>query len=176
MGCTFLPSCTVWEMVDFSRVPPQINVIANQCAHWCDNLHPLLTKLRLVWGMVDSCWLFTTIPHSCQALLDVGDGGFDLHFLFPQREEKIFVLLPSSRQQATLHRSVAFRWVRIHIPGKKKKHTKRCAFLFGGGWWIRTTEGIASRFTVCPLWPLGKSPIFIFRSLEPVDGLEPPTY
>ena len=47
---------------------------------------------------------------------------------------------------------------------------------FGGGWWIRTTEGIASRFTVCPLWPLGKSPIFIFRSLEPVDGLEPPTY
>lgn len=30
---------------------------------------------------------------------------------------------------------------------------------FGGGWWIRTTEGIASRFTVYPLWPLGKSPI-----------------
>ena len=63
-----------------------------------------------------------------------------------------------------------------HPQSKKKKHTKRCAFLFGGGWWIRTTEGIASRFTVCPLWPLGKSPIFFFRSLEPVDGLEPPTY
>ena len=30
----------------------------------------------------------------------------------------------------------------------------------GGGWWIRTTEGVASRFTVCPLWPLGKSPIY----------------
>ena len=29
----------------------------------------------------------------------------------------------------------------------------------GGRWWIRTTEGLASRFTVCPLWPLGKSPI-----------------
>ena len=28
---------------------------------------------------------------------------------------------------------------------------------FGGGWWIRTTESIANRFTVCPLWPLGKS-------------------
>ena len=27
-----------------------------------------------------------------------------------------------------------------------------------GRWWIRTTEGFASRFTVCPLWPLGKSP------------------
>ena len=25
--------------------------------------------------------------------------------------------------------------------------------------WIRTTEGSASRFTVCPLWPLGKSPM-----------------
>ena len=30
---------------------------------------------------------------------------------------------------------------------------------FGGGRWIRTIEGIASRFTVCPLWPLGNSPI-----------------
>ena len=27
----------------------------------------------------------------------------------------------------------------------------------GGGWWIRTTESDANRFTVCPLWPLGKS-------------------
>ena len=27
----------------------------------------------------------------CQALLGVGDGGFDLHYLFPQREEIIFV-------------------------------------------------------------------------------------
>ena len=24
----------------------------------------------------------------------------------------------------------------------------------GGRGWIRTTEGIASRFTVCPVWPL----------------------
>ena len=68
------------------------------------------------------------------------------------------------------------RWQKI-----KQKSPKVIATLglfgFGGGWWIRTTEGIASRFTVCPLWPLGKSPIF--RStvcLEPVDGLEPPTY
>ena len=36
---------------------------------------------------------------------------------------------------------------------------KRPSGIFGGGWWIRTTEGVASRFTVCPLWPLGKSPI-----------------
>ena len=25
----------------------------------------------------------------------------------------------------------------------------------GGGRWIRTIEGVTSRFTVCPLWPLG---------------------
>ena len=30
---------------------------------------------------------------------------------------------------------------------------------YGGGRWIRTTEGIASRFTVCPIWPLWNSPI-----------------
>ena len=38
------------------------------------------------------------------------------------------------------------------------KTALRSRTVFGGGWWIRTTEGIASRFTVCPLWPLGKSP------------------
>ncbi len=47
------------------------------------------------------------------------------------------------------------------IPHQTKNQTFRSG-LFGGGWWIRTTEGIASRFTVCPLWPLGKSPIFDF--------------
>ena len=63
----------------------------------------------------------------------VGDGGFDLHFLFPQREEKIFVLLPSSRQQATLHRSVAFRWVRISPPPQKTKTPAgKAGVLF---WW-----------------------------------------
>ena len=37
---------------------------------------------------------------------------------------------------------------------------KKFGFLmFGGGRWIRTTEAISSRFTVCPLWPLGNSPI-----------------
>ena len=28
-------------------------------------------------------------------------------------------------------------------------------FVSGGGRWIRTIESCASRFTVCPLWPLG---------------------
>ena len=56
-----------------------------------------------------------------------------------------------------------------HSPHSKKinPNGKSRSDLFGGGWWIRTTEGVASRFTVCPLWPLGKSPIF---DLELVDG------
>ncbi len=32
--------------------------------------------------------------------------------------------------------------------------------MFGGGGRIRTIEAKRSRFTVCPLWPLGNSPIF----------------
>ena len=43
---------------------------------------------------------------------------------------------------------------------QNKKHCFRSASCFGGRRWIRTTEGDASRFTVCPLWPLGNSPIF----------------
>ena len=35
-------------------------------------------------------------------------------------------------------------------------------FKFGGGEWIRTTESVANRFTVCPLWPLGNSTSLIF--------------
>ena len=47
------------------------------------------------------------------------------------------------------------------VPPQKRGQAFACP-LFGGGRWIRTTEGIASRFTVCPLWPLGNSPIFIW--------------
>ena len=31
--------------------------------------------------------------------------------------------------------------------------------------WIRTTEAICSRFTVCPLWPLGNPPIYLSEIL-----------
>ena len=38
-------------------------------------------------------------------------------------------------------------------------HIGEC--LTANGWrWIRTTEAICSRFTVCPLWPLGNPSIF----------------
>jgi hypothetical protein len=32
----------------------------------------------------------------------------------------------------------------------------------GGGGWIRTIESIASRFTVCPLWPLGNPTMEVY--------------
>ena len=48
-------------------------------------------------------------------------------------------------------------------------------FLFGGGRWIRTTEVSDNRFTVCPLWPLGNSPILPKKEVELVKGVEPPT-
>ena len=35
---------------------------------------------------------------------------------------------PSSRRTATVHRTVAFRRVRVHIATKKKNHTKWCGF------------------------------------------------
>ena len=45
------------------------------------------------------------------------------------------------------------------LPHQTKNQTFRSG-LFGGGGRIRTIEAIRSRFTVCPLWPLGNSPIF----------------
>ena len=42
-------------------------------------------------------------------------------------------------------------------------------FLSNGWRWIRTTESVANRFTVCPLWPLGNP------SKKPMIGLEPIT-
>ncbi len=42
--------------------------------------------------------------------------------------------------------------------GLDKKIRCQSIGFFGGGWWIRTTEVSDNRFTVCPLWPLGKSP------------------
>ena len=53
------------------------------------------------------------------------------------------------------------RFEKIHVWLEAKKDFRmQTSGSPGGGWWIRTTEGVASRFTVCPLWPLGKSPIY----------------
>ena len=55
--------------------------------------------------------------------------------------------------------------VKLNISDKTKTsayfHTLR---FFGGRGWIRTTEAESSRFTVCPHWPLGNTPIFNSQS------------
>ena len=52
--------------------------------------------------------------------------------------------------------------VKLEIPDKTKDQRIFYAGLFGGRGWIRTTEAESSRFTVCPHWPLGNTPIFVF--------------
>ena len=46
--------------------------------------------------------------------------------------------------------------------GNTKKTNPIGLVFHGGGGRIRTIEAKRSRFTVCPLWPLGNSPIFIW--------------
>ena len=58
-----------------------------------------------------------------------------------------------------MYKSYKFPWMQRFC------HEKRAscdALNSGGRWWIRTTEVVDNRFTVCPLWPLGKPPIFDF--------------
>ena len=56
--------------------------------------------------------------------------------------------------------------VRLKMPGKTKNQRNFYAGPFGGRGWIRTTEAESSRFTVCPHWPLGNTPIFTFCVLR----------
>ena len=64
-------------------------------------------------------------------------------------------------------------WAKTYPP-PQKKDTELVSFFVGGGWWIRTTEVSDNRFTVCPLWPLGKSPLLL-QELELANGVEPST-
>ena len=74
--------------------------------------------------------------------------------------------------------NIQYRAYKIY---EKQKSVLNENGFFGGRRWIRTTEVSDNRFTVCPLWPLGNSPIckaYCLNSrliLELVDGLEPPT-
>ena len=52
--------------------------------------------------------------------------------------------------------------VRELIYAKKRYYTltRIIPYISSGGRWIRTIEVSDNRFTVCPLWPLGNSPLF----------------
>ena len=62
--------------------------------------------------------------------------------------------------------------------GGKRAGTKENPELFqmeklrvsGGRGWIRTTEALSSRFTVCPHWPLGNTPLFCFHRASVLPG------
>ena len=91
----------------------------------------------------------------------VGDGGFT-----PSGHKLRLHLSPTSKNRPA--KQDGFWWGMVDLPLRginfdstyppQVKTALRSRTVFGGGWWIRTTEGVASRFTVCPLWPLGKSP------------------
>ena len=74
---------------------------------------------------------------------------------------------PRSKQQSAGLLLAAFGQPTCSNPtssSTKKDPQPQLRISFGGSWWIRTTEALSSRFTVCPHWPLGKAPIFIFAS------------
>ena len=72
---------------------------------------------------------------------------------------------PRSKQQSAGLLLAAFGRPTCSNPtssGTKKDPQPQLRISFGGSWWIRTTEALSSRFTVCPHWPLGNTPIFSF--------------
>ena len=74
---------------------------------------------------------------------------------------------PRSKQQSAGLLLAAFGRPTCSNPtssNTKKDPQPQLRISFGGSWWIRTTEALSSRFTVCPHWPLGKAPIFIYAS------------
>ena len=74
---------------------------------------------------------------------------------------------PRSKQQSAGLLLAAFGRPTCSNPtssSTKKDPQPQLRISFGGSWWIRTTEALSSRFTVCPHWPLGKAPIFICAS------------
>ena len=67
--------------------------------------------------------------------------------------------------------SILLRAWFVHRPFHKQKPQPNCSIevFVGGRRWIRTTEVVDNRFTVCSLWPLGNPP------MELVNGIEPST-
>ena len=92
----------------------------------------------------------------CQTLFGVG-GRIRLHFCPCGRNRG------SARSNPCRQQSTGLLRLSCSNPStttQKKNNTGRCWSFSGGGGRIRTIEAIRSRFTVCPLWPLGNSPIF----------------
>ena len=88
--------------------------------------------------------------------------------------DEIKVLPPSSQWQATVHWTVAF--ISFESAYKQKKDTPKGVSFF---WWGRTDSNHRSyKQQIYSLSPLAtrELPHVQLARLEPVDGLEPPTY
>gem|GEM_PF-5244773 len=53
---------------------------------------------------------------------------------------------------------------------KRRFSSRKSSFLYGGSGWIRTTEVTDNRFTVCPLWPLGYTPVLSLKNSVGAGG------
>gem|GEM_PF-5075515 len=60
--------------------------------------------------------------------------------------------------------------LKLPFPKIKTPPRPKSWWRFGGERWIRTTEVVDNRFTVCSLWPLGN-----LSKMELVNGVEPST-
>ena len=91
-----------------------------------------------------------------------GSNRFSALTSKPQQKGGFAFSAEKATAVATVHWTVAKS--RLSNPPspkiKKFRPSRRMFGIFGGGRWIRTTEVTDNRFTVCPLWPLGNSPIF----------------
>ena len=101
---------------------------------------------------------------SAQRALPVGKANLLLRLFAPQgltlripRFHK-FNRGPLIRNPAAVQ---IHQYIRIKVGYNKISEIPFQVPRFGGSWWIRTTEALSSRFTVCPHWPLGKAPIYI---------------
>ena len=80
---------------------------------------------------------------------------------------------------ASVRRTVTYEWVRIHHPfssPNKKTPSKRMVFF---AWWGKVDSNHRSdKQQIYSLSPLAtrEFPQIFYCVLEPVDGLEPPTY
>ena len=148
-----LPYSVVWVVVDnlfiiaclFSKSKPFLKIIKNIiCLHLAGVLCPR--------------------KHPLPALHNVADIGCSnpATWIYYWGKDRIYFYdakgvsqppEPCLSRQAGIRRCCLRFVKRNEILPEKVSH-------FGGSWWIRTTEALRSRFTVCPHWPLGKAPLF----------------
>lgn len=107
-------------------------------------------------------------------------GGSVFYFVFSSLLRPALLRHPLFlRPPASLRRPLGGRFVNLH----KERHMFLCNLAqqksrmqkhpgSGGRGWIRTTEALSSRFTVCPHWPLGNTPLFCLagRCILPGDS------